>query len=306
MSVRTFGANFQEQIVKSIGLSTALALDNSEANNRFFKDSKYTSPSEQERRKMKGAFTLEARKAQQNFVATEGPGAVKVSGAYWANRALDSSAFAIPANFATTESKYDWGLHDLSASLLNRNLSIFDQIHNTEDGAHFSFMALAQPEDQRIIYTLTRMAKIMKPYWPQMYALIRDCRAKMTRVKLAANFDMGIGYIVIPVKNPKDNERKYRLRYGLINQMTVPESVDPSKSVKVTPEVYEARQQAALDYRSILDREGKNEIIIALRKHAGNFPIYAQRRGDELLCYKIVGPRQEFTGRKISARGVLT
>jgi hypothetical protein len=55
-----------------------------------------------------------------------------VSGAYWANRALASAAFAKPENFGTREMKYDWGLHDLSASLMNRD----EQIHNTEQGAH--------------------------------------------------------------------------------------------------------------------------------------------------------------------------
>ena len=73
---------------------------------------------------------------------------------YRAARGIDSSAFANPANFVSREKKYDEGLHDLSASLLNPGLSIFDQIHNTDvggklnfkkeeiEGAHFSFLPL--------------------------------------------------------------------------------------------------------------------------------------------------------------------
>ncbi|MGR9108233.1 MAG: hypothetical protein ACU843_15035 [Gammaproteobacteria bacterium] len=307
MSVRTFGAGFESQLVKSIGLTGPLNLDIDEKGNRFFKDSRYTPvPQEgRERIKASGLYKREANAARESFQPTSGPGSVKVPGAYWANRALDSEVFANPDNFATRESKYDWGLHDLSASLLNHNLSIFEQIHNTEQGAHFSFMPLAEPEDQRTIYTLIQMAKTMKPYWPEMYALIRKYRARMTRIKLAQNFDMGVGYIAIPVTNPGPNDRKFKLRYGLVNNLTVPESVDPSKSIKVTPEVYHGRQQAALNYRSILDRVGKNEIVIALRQHNGKFPVYAERKGNELACYKIVGGNQVFDGSKISEGGVL-
>ena len=60
-------------------------------------------------------------------------------------------------------------------------------------------------------------------------------------------------------------------------------------------------------YRSILDREErKNEIIIALREHEGDFPVYAQREGAKLLCYDIVGGRPVFNGGKISADGRMT
>jgi hypothetical protein len=51
---------------------------------------------------------------------------------------------------------------------------------------------------------------------------------------------------------------------------------------------------------------GKNEIVIALRQHAGKFPVYAQRQGDKLLCYDIAGGKPEFNGHTISAKGVMT
>ncbi len=93
---------------------------------------------------------------------------------YRANRGIDSSAFANPANFASRETKYDAGLHDLSASLLNPGLSIFDQIHNSDqggklnfkkeeiEGAHFSFLPLSKEEDQLMLYKLIQCAKRLR------------------------------------------------------------------------------------------------------------------------------------------------
>jgi hypothetical protein len=303
MSVRTFGAKFEDQNRQSIGLADPLILDSS----RFIKDSRYTPTTKQEQDGLQKQFKIESNR-RRNLVQFEpGPGgSVKAVGAYWQNRAIDSAVFANPANFATRDNKYDWGLHDLSASLLNSKLSIFEQIHVSEEGAHFSFVPLAQPEDQSVIYTLVRMAKIMRPYWPEMYALIREYRAKMTRVKLAQNFDMGTGYMAIPVKNPGPRDRKFKLRYGLVEEVTVPKDVHGSGVLKVTPEVYEGRQQAARNYRSILDRTGKNEIMIALRQHNGPFPVYAQRRDKTLLCYDIVGGSPVPNQHQISENGVMT
>jgi hypothetical protein len=170
--------------------------------------------------------------------------------------------------------------------------------------------------------------------------LIRDYRSRMTRVKIAQNFDMGVGYIAIPVANAGPDDRKFKIRYGLVQTTTVPgqktgESPNkgpveaPStlkkgtpppppgaapklvvggyeKGPKVTPEIYKARQQAALNYRGILTREGKNEIVIALRQHEGDFPVYAIRDGDKLLCYTIRGGKMVFDYRMISKRGVMT
>ena len=117
---------------------------------------------------------------------------------------------------------------------------------------------------------------------------------------------MGVGYISIPVNNPGPGDRKFKLRYGLVNNLTVPTDVHPDGSIRVTPDVSHGRQQAGLDYCSILDREGKNEIVIALRQHAGQFPVYAMREGDRLRCYSIVGGAPVFDGRTISGRGVMS
>ncbi|WP_156132279.1 hypothetical protein [Paraburkholderia terrae] len=341
MSVRTFDPNFALNVNKRLGLSDVNTFNVSAEDQRFFKDSSYGE-------RLAGQELQDAAEkfrgheaAARKWAAERG---VPKSGAYWADRGIDSKSFADPANFVNREAKYDAGLHDLSASLLNGELTIFEQVHNNENHAHFSFVPLSEPEDQRMMFTLIRFAKTMRPYWPEMYALIMEYRGKMTRVKLAQSFDMGAGYIAIPVTNPVPGEREFKLRYGLVSKVSIlaedasnsavtpaaapaavrvnsdappPPSGKPMKklaktvnlndrSATVTPEVYQARQQAALDYRSILVRKKKNEIVIALRQHAGNFPVYAERIGDTLACYKIVGGKQVWTGYAISERGVMS
>ncbi|WP_131542682.1 hypothetical protein [Paraburkholderia hospita] len=335
MSVRTFDNNFESNKNRRLGLDAGvLNLGYKGLDNRFFADSSYGSLGDRceevgKRFQAQEAVGRELAKLQ---------GTSAKSGAYWADRGIDSKAFANPANFVNREAKYDAGLHDLSASLLNPELSIFEQVHHkTEQGAHFAFVPLSEPEDQRVLFMLIQMAKVMRQHWPEMYALIMQYRGRMTRVKLAQCFDMGAGYIAIPVSNPVPGGRQFKLRYGLVSQMSVlAPSITPAatqastrvsnappppskpykgiakpvnldeRNVKVTPEIYHARQQAALDFRSILVRKDKNEIVIALRQHAGNFPVYAQRVNNVLKCYRIVKGGQVWTGRTISERGIMT
>jgi hypothetical protein len=143
---------------------------------------------------------------------------------YHAKRGIDSSALAVPSNFASREKKYEEGLHDLSASLLNHNTPIADQVHNSGEGAHFSFLPLSEEEDQEVIFTLGRYAKDRITF-PLLYPKVRGFRAEMTRVKLAQDFDMAIGYSVIPVaKSPNQSpgaQLGFKLRYGLGNTTTV-------------------------------------------------------------------------------------
>ena len=72
-----------------------------------------------------------------------------------------------------------------------------------------------------------------------------------------------------------------------------------------TPEICEAGRNAARNFKSIVGlREGKNEIVLAIRRHAGRFPVYAVRRGDKLVCYTITSARfMERTGQQITGNG---
>lgn len=283
MTVRTFGADFDYQKSKTFAKGTIDVADR-----LIFADGQYTAPTE----------------SQKNFhyARYNWPTGVEKE-KYWARRGIDSSPFANPANFASREKKYEEGLHDLSASLLNPHLPIFEQIHNSEQGAHFSFLPISKEGDQTLIFDLTRHAKDLRNQLPQLYLLTRNCRAEMTRLKVAQELDMGTGYVLVPASKPGGGPQ-YKLRYGLKDRMTVP---GRATGVPVTRQIYAARQKAAREFKSILGkREGKNEIIIAIRKHAGPFPLFAIRDGEELACYQIVNSAMVRTGNMISAQGHIT
>lgn len=281
MTVRTFPAGFERQRDKTFD---KIDLDY----DRFFADGQYTTATPSQQTFHSGRYNWPGNPEREK---------------YWARRGIDSSPFANPANFISRDKKYEEGLHDLSASLLNPRLPIFKQVHNTEQGAHFSLLPLSFEEDQKLLYDLTALAKALQAALPPLHLVVRGYRAEMTRIKVAQELDMGTGYTIIPSPRPGDGPQ-YKLRYGLVASMTAP---GVPLGIPVTAQVYAARRQAALKFKSILDkRDAKNEIIISIRRHAGRFPVYAIREGEELACYQIVNNDMERTGDVISADGRVT
>jgi hypothetical protein len=277
MTVRTFPGppeekkdSFSDQVDKhfpqrSISLKSKQGV-------RVFADSTYTAIADQQ---------ALARHDRTFHLSDEGD-------KYWARRGVDSSHFANPNHFATRSLKYANGLHDLSASLVNPKLSIFDQIHNNDIGAHFSFLPLSKEEDQFLLFKIIQCAKPLKGSFTPFYNKVRTYRGSMTRVKLANEFDMAVGYSAVPVANPGQGNPAYKLRYGLTSTTTI---LGPNgqQTVAVTPQILQERRIAAVRFKSILGiRDAKNEIVVAIRHHAGPFPVYAIRTANnELQCYSI-------------------
>lgn len=156
-----------------------------------------------------------------------------------------------------------------------------------------------------MLFNLTRIAKALKPTLPAFHDKVRYYRAAMTRVKLANEFDMAIGYTAVPVANPQGGPA-YKLRYGLTKNTTIT-GPNGQQTVKVTAQLYRERQLAALQFKSILGiRDAKNEIVIAIRSHEGPFPVYAVRQSGQLKCYDIVDSKMKFNGKTISSAGVMS
>ncbi len=295
MSVRSFGADFSGQVHKKIQDFAIVGT------NRIRPDSQYV-----------GKFAT----GKQRDISDDFHKSADFKRFYDPERGLDSAAFAVPANFATRQLKYSKGLHDLSASLLNPDVPLFDQVHHKEDqGAFFSFLPLPDEGDQALLYQLTRAAKLLKAELPLFYDRVRELRAEITRVKLASENDMAIGYSIVPVANPRDGDPKYKLRYGLGDTTNPVEGETPNAKataaattltlVRVTQEVYQARQQAGINYKGILPRalrrtDGKKtEIIIALRQHDGPFPVFGIRVGDVVKEITISTGAPVETGRTL-------
>ena len=160
-----------------------------------------------------------------------------------------------------------------------------------------------------MLHNLDLMAKQLREMVPALQVKVRGCKAAMTRVKLAQEYDMGVGYSAIKAPKAKADADgyRYKLRYGLVSTTTVLNEQQQSESVWVDAARYAARQQEALRFKSILGkRDAKNEIVIAIRHHAGPFPVYAVREGNVLKCYDIVNGDMKENGKTISENGVMT
>ncbi len=218
---------------------------------------------------------------------------------------LDATPYRDPANFATRDARITAGLYDVSVSLLDARFSLLDQSHVSDTGAHYSFMPLSKPEDQALLYDLIRAAKAMDDFG-ELRARVREFRAEMTRVKLANNYDMGTGFSA--VYEPDGTGRAFRVRYSLGRTLKVRGVAFPPRT---TPDSYLARQQQAVDFTSIinlaLNTRQNNEMTIAIRRHAGPFPVYAERiSADTLQCFTLVGGQKVPSGSTIDDRGVMT
>jgi hypothetical protein len=295
MSVRSFSPAFTDEVDKRLTDFKIVGTD------RVRPDSNYVgSLSSNEQGDIRGKFNAS-------------PDLTKF---YDPRRGMDSSAFANPANFATRLTKYSAGLHDISASLLNPEVAIFDQVHHKTDvGAFFVFVPLPDEGDQALLYHLIRAAKESKGSQPWLYDKVRALRAEITRVKLAGEDDMALGYTIIPVANPVQGQPAYKLRYGLGAKANPAEGEIPNAKATVssktmtlmitTKEIYEARQKSGMNYKSILGRAlrresgRKTEILLALRHHNGAFPVFGKRVGGELKEITIAGGIEGPLGRTL-------
>ena len=285
VTVRSFTANFSEQLRKSIPkgtLNIPLA--------KFYADSQRTPL----RKDVKDQYHREYHTGTEHQK-------------YWQDRGIDSAAFANPANFTSREAKYAHGLHDLSASLINPEKPINLQLFSAGDGVLLAFSPLSKEEDQQVVWKLTGLAKVLQGQLPEFHFLVRGYRAEMTRVKLARDYDIGTGFIATKIADPGQGPQ-FKLTYGLGSTIkekgqNFPRSLSQHEQVKLK---FKLRQEA-MQFKNILNgvplnAKQTNEIVISLRKHAGPFPVYAVLRVHlgYCECFDIVGDNMVINGRQIS------
>jgi hypothetical protein len=135
----------------------------------------------------------------------------------------------------------------------------------------------------------------------------------MTRIKIARDYDIGTGFIASPIANPGDGP-SYRLKYGL--GTTIKERGGSLRALSLAEQrqLMVSLHLEAMNFKRILQTASMttgqvNEIVMALRKHAGPFPVYAKLRIDlgYCECYDIVADRPVLNGHRISiANGTMT
>jgi hypothetical protein len=183
-----------------------------------------------------------------------------------------------PENFAGRK-KYELGLHDMSGSLMDPEKSLITEQLRWKDetgpDAKLSswisiFMPMAKPADMVLFYLVNAMAKKVRGNNAQIYGKVLAIRRSMSRIKLAAEEDIGAGLADISL-TPHEGLPKFR--YGLKADV----GEDP-----VTKAINVQRQRQALNYTQIVELQRQkqgisNEIVIAFRHHAGErFPLYTK------------------------------
>lgn len=199
--------------------------------------------------------------------------------------------------------KTELGLHDTSTGLMSADRKISQQQYKRLDPNSsnvtekiYVFMPLGYPEDQGLFQTLNALAKRVRMERPHFYTLVRFYRARMTRLKLAAEHDMSTNFtLAVPVgyKLNMNGNQVPKFRFSLLDKTDATkedkkflDEADKLKldkgrpkqkifTVKKTGELLAARQQAATDYRQlVLDKWRYGEVVIAYRKHEQGFPIF--------------------------------
>jgi hypothetical protein len=295
MTMRSFGVEFDTQVKKTAPMNIA-------EESRFYSDSSRTKVADPATHQ--SAFNAIVSGPKAPVFGWKKGSEPKPSPYAKLNRGIDTSAFAVPANFLSREAKYKHGLHDLSVKLIVPNQNVKEQSHHKGSlEPHFCFMPISKPEDQSVIYTLIRYAKALRTVKPEFDTLIRGYRSEMTRVKLAHDYDMGTGLVAVETPGRVDN-LPYKVSYSL-GDKTKRRSEDGGGEIPVTAELVRMRKQAYFKENARVIRTG-NEFVIAMRKHAGQFPVYAVYAGGTFNCYTIGGDNKPnpLVGKTISANGV--
>jgi hypothetical protein len=172
-----------------------------------------------------------------------------------------------------------------------------------EKNMYYIFMALGEANDQVVFHIINDLAKRCRETQPEFYRMVREIRANMTRVKLAAEHDMATNFSLANPGFHDDGRPKFR--FSLISktdlslsdakflnqeqrtalEQTKSRTKPQGGSIQLQPTppgLLEARRNAGLDYQSlVLNKLRYGEVTVAYRHHAGIFPIYTEWDSDK-------------------------
>lgn len=194
----------------------------------------------------------------------------------------------VPANGGGSL-KTDLGLHDLSAGLMNPKAKLSEQQYKTITPYQiYAFMPVSHAVDQAVFQNLNFLAKSIRENNPDFYNLIRDMRARMTRIKLAAEHDMATSFIHVGATATG----RPRFKFSLLEKTDVSLRDKASKLVgddvdfkdskviqqPTTPKILAARHHAAINFQKLVLGEmlRYGEVTVAYRQHAAGFPVFAK------------------------------
>jgi hypothetical protein len=196
--------------------------------------------------------------------------------------------------------KYDLGLHDLSASLLNPGRPIKEQLKFYET-SYCMFFPLPHEEDLQLFHSLNASAKRDPGLGEEGRRQMVAWRSQITRVKRVQGSDMGATWADFSAPDAV----KPKVRYG--TRGTIIRTAGQHFGYPATQQELENRVTLALRYKSILPTMATkvNEIIVAFRHHANpDFPMFTfWKEGKQQFEVQNVGARVEATGFVVTNNG---
>lgn len=173
------------------------------------------------------------------------------------------------------KTKYAEGLLDVSGTILRSDRKISMQLHAKPTNGHWQcFVPLGKEKDQELLLfmkdKLTQLQVLLgsaHPGFNLIRAQYKQICARVTRLKLAFETDLALGFVAIPDAGGDTGKYKYLPKTAPKYSMN-----NPTPGLANTTPIFDSNLQALLRnnvsrYKSVVGIAIKNEVRIAIRKH---------------------------------------
>jgi hypothetical protein len=199
-----------------------------------------------------------------------------------------------PANFLAPvgdngiKKKYAEGLLDVSGTLLRPDIEITKQTHvKPKHGDWIFFSPLSDEADQELLLfmkdKLKQLQTVLGKSPPGLNQIINKYKvicSEVTRLKLAFETDMALGFVAVPNADDTYSKYKYMVKSKVTYSKNNPDPQLKSKALFINDELAAMLRNNVKRYKSVVGYAVKNEVRISLRKHANpKWPIIASWTG---------------------------
>jgi hypothetical protein len=200
----------------------------------------------------------------------------------------DPQKFLAPKPEQGFKLKYAEGLLDVSGTILRNDRPITDQLHvKPKQNDWVCFCPLSNEEDQALLMfmkdKLAQLQIVLGKGDPGLNKIINKYKAitaEVTRLKLAFETDMALGYVAIPNEDGTHSKYKYMVKTSVKYSMNNPDQTLRNKSLMMNDDLAKLLRNNVKRYKSIVGIAIKNEVRISLRKHANpRWPMIAKWTG---------------------------
>ena len=200
----------------------------------------------------------------------------------------DPQKFLAPKGDKPVKPKYAEGLLDVSGTVMRSDKKITAQLHvKPKHGDWACFNPLSEEADQELLMhmkdKLSQHQLLLGKGHAGLNQIINKYKAicaEVTRLKLAFETDMALGFVAIPNPDGTHTKYKYMVKSSVKYSMNNKDPALASKSVTMNNDLAALLRNNVKRYKSVVGIAIKNEVRISLRKHANpKWPVIASWTG---------------------------